>query len=576
MSSLLSADDLNDFIRPSVACIKPIEDLRNKSNELEHFTLEIEREEDEYNNNNQDIEIDIDMNGDVIEIDKGNDNNKRKLEKAQISLTDCLACSGCITSSEEVLISQHSFKEFINFWNENKYNKDIHFILNLSQQSRTSLANAFNTEIYIIDQIICEIFNKYYGFEYIISSNIGRELSYIGLYDEIINNKREQNNENDKCLLSSICPGWVLYIEKTHFEILNKLSKVKSPQFITSKLIKDLMKKQYGIEYSNIYNLSIMPCFDKKLEASRDSDIVNCVITPKELISMIEEDNRINIEEMINLYNKNENEKEKEIERAEKIADYIKMIERFTPKGWFNGFNNNYGWFNKDEGFKKFDESGGYAIKYIEYFIKRNQLKEQEFEININQGRNEDIYEIQLINKINKEIICRSGVINGFKNIQNLVRKLKDNKDINKKRGKNLLISRRRGNKNSNKENNIIDLSKCEFVEVMACPNGCINGGGQISAPTGIDSKEWIRMMKEKYHSMIMNRYGCDDDDNDNDNIEDNINQMVEWVNSISSFQDTVFDSSNKINKIAPGHVQEKDNNGNNFENENIFAGTVW
>ncbi len=39
------------------------------------------------------------------------DGSSRKLPKASISLTDCLACSGCITSAETVLIEQQSGKE---------------------------------------------------------------------------------------------------------------------------------------------------------------------------------------------------------------------------------------------------------------------------------------------------------------------------------------------------------------------------------------------------------------------------------------------------------------------------------
>lgn len=114
MTSLLSADDLNDFIKPSVACIKPVEEKQR-----DHVELEIE-------------EVEIEANGEVKK-------SGRKLERAQISLTDCLACSGCITSSEEVLVAQHSYKEFINFWNENK---DFEYVLSLSQQVRASLSNA--------------------------------------------------------------------------------------------------------------------------------------------------------------------------------------------------------------------------------------------------------------------------------------------------------------------------------------------------------------------------------------------------------------------------------------------------
>ena len=37
----------------------------------------------------------------------------KKLEKATITLADCLACSGCITSAETVLIEQQSADQVI-------------------------------------------------------------------------------------------------------------------------------------------------------------------------------------------------------------------------------------------------------------------------------------------------------------------------------------------------------------------------------------------------------------------------------------------------------------------------------
>ena len=43
--------------------------------------------------------------------EEASDGSSRKLEKAAITLADCLACSGCITSAESVLIEQQSSEE---------------------------------------------------------------------------------------------------------------------------------------------------------------------------------------------------------------------------------------------------------------------------------------------------------------------------------------------------------------------------------------------------------------------------------------------------------------------------------
>ncbi|XP_015424196.1 PREDICTED: protein monoglycylase TTLL8 [Myotis davidii] len=48
------------------------------------------------------------------------DGGTRKLEKAKISLDDCLACSGCVTSAETVLITQQSHEELRKILDANK------------------------------------------------------------------------------------------------------------------------------------------------------------------------------------------------------------------------------------------------------------------------------------------------------------------------------------------------------------------------------------------------------------------------------------------------------------------------
>uniref|UniRef100_A0A8D1BHD7 Cytosolic iron-sulfur assembly component 3 n=1 Tax=Sus scrofa TaxID=9823 RepID=A0A8D1BHD7_PIG len=48
------------------------------------------------------------------------DGGTRKLEKAKISLDDCLACSGCVTSAETVLITQQSHEELRKVLDANK------------------------------------------------------------------------------------------------------------------------------------------------------------------------------------------------------------------------------------------------------------------------------------------------------------------------------------------------------------------------------------------------------------------------------------------------------------------------
>lgn len=52
------------------------------------------------------------------------DGGKQKLEKAKITLNDCLACSGCITSAESVLVTQQSHQELLKVLHNNKVEVD--------------------------------------------------------------------------------------------------------------------------------------------------------------------------------------------------------------------------------------------------------------------------------------------------------------------------------------------------------------------------------------------------------------------------------------------------------------------
>lgn len=48
-----------------------------------------------------------------IEDDRYTQLNEPKLKKVEISLSDCLACSGCITSAESVLVTSQSQEELL-------------------------------------------------------------------------------------------------------------------------------------------------------------------------------------------------------------------------------------------------------------------------------------------------------------------------------------------------------------------------------------------------------------------------------------------------------------------------------
>jgi len=80
--------------------------------------------------------------------------------------------------------------------------------------------------------------------------------------------------------------GWICYAEKTHGSfILPYISTTKSAQQIMGSLVKGKLGR------NGTYHITVMPCYDKKLEASRseffskeeNSKDVDCVITTSKL-----------------------------------------------------------------------------------------------------------------------------------------------------------------------------------------------------------------------------------------------------------------------------------------------------
>ena len=104
-------------------------------------------------------------------------------------------------------------------------------------------------------------------------------------------------------IMTSCCPGWVNYVEKSHPELIPNLSSTRSPQGIFGSLSKTWLAQQYGIDPKKLRFISIMPCTAKKDEAAReqlskmgyrDTDLV---LTVREFARLLKR-NGINLKKM--------------------------------------------------------------------------------------------------------------------------------------------------------------------------------------------------------------------------------------------------------------------------------------
>ncbi|XP_025909830.1 cytosolic Fe-S cluster assembly factor NARFL [Nothoprocta perdicaria] len=422
-SGVLQLSDLDDFLAPSQECIKPVK-VEKKPGKAA-------------------AKIRIETDGSYFQINQ--DGEAQKLEKAKITLNDCLACSGCITSAESVLITQQSHEELYKMLTFNKTAAPTEqklVVVSVSPQSRASLAAKCKMNILETAKKLTS-FLKSLGVHYVFDTTFSRNFSLLESQREFV--KRFQKQSEDKKalpMLASACPGWICYAEKTHGSfIIPYISTAKSPQQVMGSLIKGHFAEQQHLTPDQIYHVTVMPCYDKKLEASRPDFFsqeyqardVDCVITTGEVLRLLEQ-------EGISL---------PDVDPAplDTMFSCIREEELTSHSG---------------------GGSGGY-LEHIYKYAAKELFGIQVDTIQYKPLKNKDFQEVTL--EKDGVVLLQFALAYGFRNIQNLVQKLK--------RGK----------------------SPYHYVEVMACPSGCLNGGGQIRVE-GEASKDWLQQVEKLYESL--------------------------------------------------------------------------
>lgn len=466
-SGIVKITDLDDYITPSQNCIKPLLDKNstnkentNKENKKNKLVIENDNIDNVFdktlNNISSEINNIIPQEPDLIKV---KDDTKNKA--AKVNLYDCLACSGCVTTAETILIEQHSIEELLKNCFTKDENKQI--LITISPQTVLSLSRSYDIDKIDCLQRLIKVFSLI-NIDYVINYQLGVELSLDASYTEFNNNVLLKKNKS--FLLSSECPGWICYAEKKTGEWIEPyLSSIKSPQQIIGHLGKlgiHEFNKLNKLNINNIYHCVIMPCFDKKLESTRHENMVyldnvktkevdNVISTLEleELFKKINYDFKNNCNTINKNNNSNEFKKEININNIHKCI-YINLEKLFTLINTECNISkediieHNYNqFFAVDNNIS----SNGYAEYILERYLENIEDQDNNIEILRKNIRNSDFKELILYDNKNKTYILKLALVYGFRNIQNLLRK-KDKHGYN-------------------------------YIEIMACPGGCLNGGAQ-------------------------------------------------------------------------------------------------
>lgn len=283
------------------------------------------------------------------------------------------------------------------------------------------------------------------GFDKVFDTDFTADLTIIEEGTELLNRLKKVIVDKDESVMlpqfTSCSPGWVKFIEHFYPEYLDYLSTAKSPQQMFGAIMKTFYAEQAGIDPADIVTVALMPCAAKKFECNRpemDSSgfkDVDYGLTTREMAKMIRE-----------------------------AGIYLPEM----PK---SGFDEPFG-----------DASGAGLIFGATGGVMEAALR--------------TVYELVTGREVPFENLviepCR-----GFEGIKQASVKLENCvADYKFLEGVNLKFVVAHGTANAKKVMEMLrkgELSDVHFVEIMACPGGCLGGGGQ-PIPTNKD----IRTLRAK------------------------------------------------------------------------------
>ena len=108
---------------------------------------------------------------------------------------------------------------------------------------------------------------KRVGFDYVFDTCYAADVTIMEEGTELLEHLANPQDHSWP-MFTSCCPGWVSYVNKKYPYFVPNLSTTKSPQQIFGALTKSFFAQQKGLKPKEICSISIMPCVSKKREAA--------------------------------------------------------------------------------------------------------------------------------------------------------------------------------------------------------------------------------------------------------------------------------------------------------------------
>ena len=239
-------------------------------------------------------------------------------------------------------------------------------------------------------------------------------------------------------MITSCSPGWVKMVETYYPELLPHLSSCKSPQNMTGALLKSHFAEMNNIDPDKIVVVSVMPCTAKKYEIKREELSV---------------DGRVDVDISITT---------RELARMIKEA---RIDFNALPDENFDPFYGDY-----TGAGVIFGATGGVmeaAIRTVADVLSGKDIQEVDYEA----VRGVEGIKTASV-EVTPDLTVNVAVASGGSNIRKVMEGIKNG-----------------------------EFKDYQFIEIMACPGGCVNGGGQpiVDAKTRVTKDVRVERAKALY-----------------------------------------------------------------------------
>lgn len=216
------------------------------------------------------------------------------LDKPLIDVV-CINCGQCINRCPTGAL--HAKDETDPVWKALE-DPSKHVVIQTAPAPRSAMGECFDLEPGTPVTFEMNTGLRRLGFDHVFDTNFSADLTIIEEGTELITRLYKALVTKEDVALpqfTSCSPGWVKYLEHFYPEYLPNASSAKSPQQMFGALIKTFYAEKLGLDPADIVSVALMPCSAKKFECNRpemwDSGYqdVDYGLTTRELAKMFKE-----------------------------------------------------------------------------------------------------------------------------------------------------------------------------------------------------------------------------------------------------------------------------------------------